>query len=150
MVNNGGKKWSLSDDIELIKQLNTVKCLNDIAESLNRTEKSILWKIIKNIEKQRYISSKYSSEIYEKLKNIEYFNKMIKRLNIDQQIIADENIEDQQIDIEDDEEEMEIINKKKIIKKLENTITQLKSNLLTIIKSDSRKQIFIIENLIII
>jgi hypothetical protein len=150
MVNNGGKKWSLSDDIELIKQLNTGKCLNDIAESLNRTEKSILWKIIKNIEKQRYISSKYSSEIYEKLKNIEYFNKMIKRLNIDQQIIADENIEDQQIDIEDDEEEMEIINKKKIIKKLENTITQLKSNLLTIIKSDSRKQIFIIENLIII
>ena len=72
-MTNNGKPWSNNDHNEVIRLLNIGSPLNVITSTFERTNESILWKAIKDIEDKTYIPNSYHPDIYASLETIPYY-----------------------------------------------------------------------------
>jgi len=76
---NEGKRWSKSDQTEVINLLLKGEQLDKVANSFERSQNSILWQVIKYIENNdNHIPDCFSKEVYEFLENIPYYCNHIK------------------------------------------------------------------------
>lgn len=149
-MTNNGKPWSNNDHNEVIRLLNIGSPLNVITSTFERTNESILWKAIKDIEDKTYIPNSYHPDIYASLETIPYYRKLAKVFELEPEEAEDEEPEEEAEDdeaeeneeAEDDDDEAEAEddetdNNKYIalayqLEKLSKIITKMSDNKITI------------------